>query len=427
MIASMVYYGVNTAGVKIDYLSPTNEMDDVGFPEGPAVDRFQYVRLVDKLLAKLSAHGVTGIGLVGPDVANVSNLTNAYLPQVFGDSTIRGVLKHVSFHDYFGNPGTADAAVKASGISGLDWWVTEYAGGLFYDADRGVPIPNEWGFSEKSFQDLLQFINAGAAGATVYNGVDEFYQHHGAVNSWGQIAWDQTTDTYPTRKRFYANGQVFKFVTPGESRVGSSTTDTNLVQAAFTDSSTGRITITGQNVGTSGVTINGTLTGGLSASTFQLYFTNADLNMTRQADVPVISGKFSFFVPADTIFTLYAPGSGGGGAGFGGPVLPASVPATPLIGAIPDSRTTTVSSVSQLPGLAIALSSAPAAASVATGTPMNSGTSTASIVAGSGEEVGRVSALDALFTAMGTATARTTSLSASSDALGPDPFADPLR
>jgi O-glycosyl hydrolase len=305
MIASMVYYGVNVAKVKIDYLSPMNEQD-VGNPEGPSVDQFQYVTLMDKLLAKLAAHGLGNIPLVGPDLANVDNLTSKYLPQVFGDPTLTRALKHVTFHDYFGKDGSVDSAIQNSGVAGLDWWVTEYAGGLYFDADQGVPIPDEWGFSEKTFQYLVQHLQNGASGATVYDGVDAFYQHHGAVNSWGQVAWDQTTNSYSIRKRLYANGQVFQFVKPGEVRVASSTTVPGLVQVAFTDPVTGRVTITGENTQDSEVVLSGSLTGGLSASSFQAYFTNATVGMDlkKQADVAVTKGTFTLTVPAHTIFTL---------------------------------------------------------------------------------------------------------------------------
>jgi hypothetical protein len=329
MIASMVYYGINTAKVKIDYLSPMNE-EDVGFPEGPSIDQFQHVTLMNKLLAKLAAHGLGNIPVVGPDVANVDNLTNKYLPQIFGSSTLTSALKHVTFHDYFGKAGTVDTAVKNSGVPGLNWWVTEYAGGLFFDADKGVPVPDEWDFSQKSFQYLVQYLQAGASGATVYDGVDAYYQHHGAVNSLGQVAWDQTTDTYTPRKRLYANAQVFKFVKPGEMRVASSTTLPGLVQIAFADPAAGRVTITGENTGNTEVLVSGSLTGGLSATSFQAYFTNASagMDLKKQPDVVVKGGRFTITVPAHTIFTLYSSlsGSGGGDSGLGGPDLPVEIP-----------------------------------------------------------------------------------------------------
>jgi hypothetical protein len=318
MIASMVYYGINTAKVKIDYLSPLNE-EDVGNPEGPSVGEFQYVELMDKLLAKLAAHGLGNIPLVGPDVANVDNLTNYYLPQVFGDPKLTSTLKHVTFHDYFGKSGSVDAAIQNSGVKGLDWWVTEYAGGLYFDADQGVPIPDEWDFSEKSFQYLVQHLQAGASGATVYDGVDAFYQHHGAINSWGQMAWNPKTEDYTPRKRLYANAQVFQFVKPGEVRVASSTTLPGLVQIAFADPAAGRVTITGENTGDTEVTLTGSLTGGLSATSFQAYFTNssAGMDLKKQPNVVVTGGTFTLTVPAHTIFTLYSSLSGSGGGDSG--------------------------------------------------------------------------------------------------------------
>jgi O-glycosyl hydrolase len=349
MVASMVYYGINTAKVKIDYLSPMNEQD-VGNPEGPSVGEFQYVNLMDKLLAKLAAHGLGNVQIVGPDVASATNLTTKYLPQMFGDSTLMSHVNHLTYHSYFGDSTNLDATVKGSGWPGRDWWVTEFAGGLNPSADQGQEIPNEWGYSETGFQYLLSHLAAGASGATVYDGVDAYYEHHGAVNTLGQVAWNQTTDTYSTRKRLYANGQVFKFVTPGMVRVGSSDSSSSIIELAFKDPSTGKVTIVGQNTGSGLVTITGTLTGGLSASAFHVYFTNSNssVNMQQQADVTVSGNTFSFTVPADTIFTLVSTTGAAGGAALS----PLTVLSDPTSSVLDQGLLSSTSLVSESPDLA---------------------------------------------------------------------------
>jgi hypothetical protein len=346
MVASMVYYGVNTAKVKIDYLSPMNE-EDVGYPEGISADQFQFTNLTDRLLAKLAAHGLPNFPIVGPDVANVTNLTTKYLPQMFGDSTLMGHVNHLVYHSYTGDSTNVDSTVKKSGWPGRDWWVTEFAGGLVPGGDTGTPVSDEWGYSKLGFQYLLNHLSAGASGAAVYDGVDAYYEHHGGVNSLGQVGWNQTTNTYTIRKRLYALGQVFKFVTPGMVRVGASDSSSSVIEVAFKDPASGKVAIVGQNTSSGLVTITGTLTGGLSAASFQVYFTNANsgVNMQQQANLTVSGGTFAFNVPADTIFTLVT----GSGAAGGASLTPLAVLEDPVSVSSDLINGSNVSPVSALP------------------------------------------------------------------------------
>ena len=137
--------------------------------------------------------------------------------------------------------------MKNSGWPGRNWWVTEYAD-AFFSGDGGAPVPNEWTFSRNSFQNLISHVSGGASGAAVYDGIDALYQHHNfQVNSLGQIGWNPTTNVYSVRKRFYANGMLYKFVRPGAVRIDSSTTRTGLVQLAFYNPASGQISIVGRN------------------------------------------------------------------------------------------------------------------------------------------------------------------------------------
>jgi O-glycosyl hydrolase len=312
MLTTLLYYGANTAHVRIDQFGPMNEPDNSSDPvQGPQVQPAQYIDMMDRLIAKMQALGLGGIQLVGPDCANTGSATSGYMPAMFNDPTLMADVYHFGIHTYSGESGSTDPTVSGSGWAGRDWWADEYADWPTVDMDHGQPLPasGEWNFAENSFQDLLALIGQGASGAMVWDGVDSFYELENSWTTWGQLSYDQSTQTYAPRLRLYANGMVDKFVTPGSYRVAVSSTANGLVVLAFYNPATGQITIVGENTNGSPLSLSGNLTGGPSAQRFEEYFTNADagVQMQRQADVAVTGNTFTFQIPAHTIFTLTLP------------------------------------------------------------------------------------------------------------------------
>jgi O-glycosyl hydrolase len=311
MVTTMLSYGVNTAHVHIDQFGPMNEPDNYIDPiQGPQVPPAQYVDMMDRLLASMQALGLGGIQLVGPDCANIVSATDDYMPAMFNDPTLMADVYHFGIHNYSGTSGTTDGTVSGSGWPGRDWWADEYA--TYYpgvNMDQGQPLPDddEWSYAETCFQDLLALIEQGASGAMVWDGVDSYYQLENSWSTWGQLSYDQSTQTYAPRLRLYANGMVDKFVTPGSFRVAVTDDADGLIELAFYNPTTGHIAVVGENTGDSALSLNGGLIGGLLTQSFEEYFTNADLQMQRQADVPVTGGAFTFQVPPHTIFTLSSP------------------------------------------------------------------------------------------------------------------------
>ena len=89
------------------------------------VDAYQYVRVVRKLAQKLNAIGLGSIRLVGPDTAGIWTGINTYLPEMMSDSVIMGKLDHFGLHNYAGDSGGAENAIKQSAYPSRNFWITE--------------------------------------------------------------------------------------------------------------------------------------------------------------------------------------------------------------------------------------------------------------------------------------------------------------
>jgi hypothetical protein len=83
--------------------------------------------------------------------------------------------------------------------------------------------------------------------------------------------------------------------------------NSSLTIYAFQHPTTGRVTIVGRNTGGSSITVNGSMSGVGSVSTFQFYqsgISNNYGNFQRGSDVVVTNGSFTFTAPVNSYFTL---------------------------------------------------------------------------------------------------------------------------
>ena len=313
MISTMMNYAVNTAHVHIDALGPMNEPDNINDSvQGPLVDATQYVRMMDTLESQLQQYNLGNIPLIGPDCAGSGNATSSYVPAMLADSFLMPHVMQFGFHTYQSSV-SVPAITNNPTYPGRHILSDEYDGN-YYSEDQGQRATDAqlWTQADQSFSNLIQIVSAGENGAIIWDGVDNFYLYYQQWSAHGLISYDWTApdptaqSNYGTTPRLYANAQMFQFVAPGSVLIGSSDNSSSLIQLAFQNPD-GRITIVGENTGSSSQSITGTLSGGLTASLFNLYFTNSGLNEQQQADVAVTSNSFGFAVPADTIFTLTTP------------------------------------------------------------------------------------------------------------------------
>jgi O-glycosyl hydrolase len=323
MEASLLYYAHSVKHVRIDIFSPMNE-EDHGNPEGPSVTSSQYVRILDKLSARLDALGLGSIRLLGPDTASVGSATGDYMPALLGDAKAMGKIAHFGLHDYGGNAGNALSAIANSAYPSRTFWMTEYS--AWCDGcDNGAPNPNDWNFAMRTLDDLFDFIEQGASSALVYDGYDSYYEHHASMGYWGLLGYDATNKVYVPRKRFYTVAQVVRFARPGMVRIGATSTDTSLRAFAFTDPTTGALTIVGHNASSTAETLHGALTHLGSINKLALYQTTPTEDLARAPDITVSSGVFTAEIAPDSVFTLTTLPSGPSSASA---TMPAAVPAS---------------------------------------------------------------------------------------------------
>jgi O-glycosyl hydrolase len=302
METSLLYYARNVKHLRIDLFSPMNE-EDHGDPEGPSVDAGQYVRILDKLSARMDSLGLGDIKLLGPDTASVDAAASDYIPALMDDPALMARIQHFGLHDYGGNAGDAAGTLAHSPYPDRNFWMTEYS--AWCDGcDNGAPNPDDWSFAADTLDDLLDFIQQGAASALVYDGYDSYYEHHGSMGYWGLLAYDAASKSYAPRKRFYTVAQVVRFARPGMVRIGAASSDDAVRAFAFTDPSTGALTIVGRNTSGTDQTLHGTLAHLPSAGTLSLYQTTQTLDMARGARVSVSGNTFTAQIAADSVFTL---------------------------------------------------------------------------------------------------------------------------
>ncbi len=294
-VASVAYYARNNRNLQFGLFAPNNESDWDGI-EGIRMDSGQHARVMRKLAAKLDAIGLSDLKLVGPDTAAIATGVGTYLPALMGEPTVMAKLDHFAFHNYAGDSGGADNAIKGSAYPTKNFWISE--------------VSNIW--------DALTHMSQGPAAILVWDAYDSVYNHaiqagrgssppNDVGNGPALLSYNTSTRLYTPRKAFYEFAQLFKFVPAGSVRVAATESNGNVTIYAFQHTASGRVTLVGRNEGSSDVTFSGVLTNLPAVSSFAIYQTNVSVNMQRGTDIPVTSGAFSFVAAGNTVFMLTSP------------------------------------------------------------------------------------------------------------------------
>lgn len=292
MIASLAYYGRVTRGLRFSMLAPMNETDWDGI-EGPQVDQQQYIRLLRKLSLKLDSIGLSSLRLVGPDTAEIHIGIDGYMAAMIADSTVSAKVDHFAFHNYEGDSGGADLALKGYSLPNRNFWITEVT----------------------NIGDILSHLVQGPSAVLVWDACDSVYNYailagrgttapNDAGNGPALLAYNSATGVYTPRRGFYEAAQLFKYVPKGSRRIAASSSSSSLTTLAFVDPSGGRLTIVGRNTSTGARTLTGSLAGVPAVSRLELYQTTASTSLLRSGDVTVTNGAFSVVVAGGSVFTL---------------------------------------------------------------------------------------------------------------------------
>jgi hypothetical protein len=245
------------------------------------------------------------------------------MPQLMTDPTVMAKIDHFGFHNYAGDSGGADAAIKRLAYPTKDFWITE--------------VTNIW--------DIFTHLPEGPTSTLVWDAYGSVYNHailagrgsnppNDAGNGAALLAYNSNSGVYTPRRGFYECAQLFKFVGPGAQRIRASSSSSSLTVFAFRDQSRGRLTLVG-GIPPAAPAPNGTLVNVPSVSQFVFYETTSSSSMPRRPDVAVSNRSFSVQVSGNSVFTLTvttAPDSSGPTVSMSDPIG-ATVSGTVTIGA----------------------------------------------------------------------------------------------
>ena len=295
-VASVAYYARNNRHLQFGMFAPNNEPDWDGI-EGIRMDRAQHARVMRKLAVRLDAIGLSDLRLVGPDTAAIGAGVGDYLPDLLAEPLVMAKLDHFAFHNYAGDSGGANNAIRNSAYPNKNFWISE--------------VSNIW--------DALTHLSQGPSAILVWDGYDSVYNHailagrgssppNDVGNGPALLSYNTSTHLYTPRKAFYEFAQLFKFVPAGSVRVAATESNGSVTMYAFHHPASGRVTLVGRNEGSGNVTFSGTLTNLAGVTSFEVYHTNSSSNMQRDPDVTVTGGAFSFVAAGNSVFTLTYPG-----------------------------------------------------------------------------------------------------------------------
>ncbi len=304
MHVSFLDYAINTRHLKIGLYSPINETDLTNAQiEGPYSDPEQFVRIEHKLVERLNALGLNEVKLVSPDVANMKVGIDKYIPILMNDSLIMSRVNFFGLHSYGGYYAPVDSFIQHSNYPQIPFWMTEF--NAWRDGlDHGETGLYNYDYASECVTHLLDFLKHGASACIVWEGYDSYYEHHGAMSYWGILGLDENTNTFYTRKHFYALAQVFRFVPPGSFQIELTNTERNPTVLAFHDPDSGRLSITGLNSKATDLKVQFNLNNLQEINRMELFYTDSVKNLFKAGELKGSKQKLTATIPAKCIFTL---------------------------------------------------------------------------------------------------------------------------
>ncbi len=298
MYSSLLYYARFVKGIRFSLADPLNETDH-GPPEGPLVDANHFDTILGKLRARLALLGMSDVRLVTPQTTGPNT---TYDGAILADPSVAPYVAAFAAHRY----STADVSavvnqIKASSYPQADFWMTEYSSTLYGNLDVGQQVPDDWAFTKDMTNNLFSYLATGASAAMVWDAYDNVHDHSGNYTYWGLL---NTLSGYTPKKRYFGAKQVFAYVSPGSVRISASLAMPGVQVLAFTNATTGQLTIVGMNQSGSDLAVAGAIANLSAPAMLSLFVTTATLDGAFLGNVPVTNGAFTATIPADSVFTL---------------------------------------------------------------------------------------------------------------------------
>jgi O-glycosyl hydrolase len=331
-IVSLLLYARTNRHLQFHLVGPNNEPDKP--PQGLAVtDANQYVLALHYLAEKLDAYGLGDVRIVGPDLAFGNT---AFMPEMTNDPVVMTKLAHFSIHSYAANGNGSENVydfIAQSPYPDRSFWVTEFNVWCApcEDSEYGA---YDWTYCRGTAEYLLGHLALGASAGMVWEAYDSYYTNIGSPywSFWGVFGVDDINAvplTYTARKDFYTLAQITKFVRPGAQMIGVSGPTDPFELLAFRHPVTGQFTITGVNTNASEAALAVSLVSLPPITNLELYYTDANTNLSHSATVTANNNTFTTIIPADCVFTLVTTQSAGAGPLSQVTVIPANAMIAP--------------------------------------------------------------------------------------------------
>jgi glucosylceramidase len=267
-------------GITINDLGFTNEPD---YTTTYSSMRFTPAQAVDfvKVLGPIAA--AAGLKVTCCDSFGW-NQQKTYSSAVEADATARGIVATHTGHTY------------ASQITGplptsKRTWMSEWN-------PNGTTWNENW--DDGSGYDGLTIARAVHTALTTGN-VNAYVYWYGASTGTTRGLIQMNGTDFRVSKRLWALANYSRFIRPDATRIGSSTSDGNLLLSAFRNTD-GSVAVVALNTANTANTVSYALKN-VAGTTATPYLTNATGNTTAQSPVRVTGGAFTATVPARSLIT----------------------------------------------------------------------------------------------------------------------------
>jgi glucuronoarabinoxylan endo-1,4-beta-xylanase len=246
--------------------------------------------VVNHLQPALAASGLSA-RLMAPEASFYSNFDNAWGFPLLNDPGTRAAVSIVATHGY-GRTDKFETPCASCAQYNKPIWQTEDSN---LDGKYNGSIDEAMTWSS----DIFKALNSGRFSAWFYWWVMTLQN-----DNQGLLNVNPAADSVQTPKRLYVVGHFSRFIRPGATVLGSTSTDTTL-QVTAVRPVTGNVAVVLANTGRNSHTVTVSLTG-LSniPATVTPYRTSATENQMQLSAIGVSAGSFTITVPSKSVVTV---------------------------------------------------------------------------------------------------------------------------
>jgi O-glycosyl hydrolase len=287
------------AGVPLSYLGPSNEPDYSANYDSMTMSGTQMANLLDVLGPTVKNSGLAT--QIDCCAATGWSVSGQYASAISADPTALAATAVLTSHGYSSTPTSRMA----------NWnkptWQTEWS-----TFEGWNPAWDDG--SAASGLTWAQHIHAGLTSANLSAFLYWWGSTTPSENGDNEGLLEINGSSVIPAGRLWAFANYSRYIHPGATRIGASTSDGNLQLSAYKNTD-GTVAVVAINTGNSADPVTYSLqnTGTANGATVTPYLTNSSNNAAAQSTVAVSGGAFSASIPARSVVTYVISGSGGTG------------------------------------------------------------------------------------------------------------------